>query len=589
MTAETLRSLSREYAAGDIDRESYRKTRHHFLERVAAGEQAVERFVPPEPESPTVFPADDDGDKTQEIIQPAAGSSAASASTDGALKPMTLVIALIIGVGLAFAGLKWFGDKSKTPAPVSAVAEIERAPASDLFSEFLHVNHWTPQRLQQLTTSYAALGSGDQGSLQAGDSASRLRDAFVQQINAESALIDLDDSGRALETQDALLATAESIGLDGPRLREARKQLQKVIDSRAASEVAATAIAEATVPFEPTTPQSEADADADQQSEPNVGEQIDSAVALVAETPAAEAPVTPTPIPPATAAKQTDTSVAPVTPDKATAPTVAPTSKPAAATAKRSEVRSNCKAELAETRRPYCIDILSSGEKGPVLVVLPLGAFEMGGKKSGETPKHTVEMEQTIAMGLFEVSAKELQRFCSETDRPCPRQPWSDDSLPAVNVSWDLAREYARWLSGITHAEYRLPSEAEWEFAARGGTQTIYPYGDELLPTHAHFSFRNAMTKPLAANDRSVNRNDFRLYHMVGNVREWVLDSWTDNYRDAPTNGAARTSTDDSVKIVRGGSYADGSDALRSAARAPLDATNGDSFTGFRVVRVITN
>jgi formylglycine-generating enzyme required for sulfatase activity len=155
--------------------------------------------------------------------------------------------------------------------------------------------------------------------------------------------------------------------------------------------------------------------------------------------------------------------------------------------------------------------------------------------------------------------------------------------LPIVNVSWSEAVAYAEWLSGVTGARYRLPTEAEWEYAARGGATTTYPFGDELLPTHARFSFRQTEERPLAANDRSINRNDFRLYHMLGNVREWVADAWSDHYAGAPADGRAAPGGA-GERVVRGGSYADGADALRVAARVRLGAA-GDRYTGFRLLR----
>jgi formylglycine-generating enzyme required for sulfatase activity len=228
------------------------------------------------------------------------------------------------------------------------------------------------------------------------------------------------------------------------------------------------------------------------------------------------------------------------------------------------------------------MDIAANGTKGPILVVLPAGGFEMGGRETNEQPRHKVSLAAPFAIGVFEVSAAEFAVFCKATSATCPAQPWDNSALPAVNVSWAQAQAYAKWLSGLMNAEYRLPSEAEWEYVARGGSTTEYPLGEELLPTHARYSFRRTEDQPLAANDRSLNRNGFRVYHIVGNVREWVADSWVANYAGAPSDGSARQGG--SEKVVRGGSYADGADSLRSAARLPLNGA-GDAFTGFRLVR----
>jgi formylglycine-generating enzyme required for sulfatase activity len=90
---------------------------------------------------------------------------------------------------------------------------------------------------------------------------------------------------------------------------------------------------------------------------------------------------------------------------------------------------------------------------------------------------------------------------------------------------------------------------------------------------------------PLANGDRSVNRNDFRLYHMIGNVREWVADGWQADYAGAPADGSARSAAGSTPRVVRGGAYSDGARQLRSAARMSLESTASDRMTGFRVVR----
>jgi formylglycine-generating enzyme required for sulfatase activity len=140
-------------------------------------------------------------------------------------------------------------------------------------------------------------------------------------------------------------------------------------------------------------------------------------------------------------------------------------------------------------------------------------------------------------------------------------------------------------LTEKTGSKYRLPSEAEWEYAARAGTTTTYPSGDEILITDAVFSDRKTLTAPLPKTDRSINRNKFRLYHMLGNVREWIADSWHDNYSGAPGNSYARITGGTNLRVVRGGSYQDDASALRSGARDKLASDNANKFTGFRVIQ----
>jgi formylglycine-generating enzyme required for sulfatase activity len=156
-----------------------------------------------------------------------------------------------------------------------------------------------------------------------------------------------------------------------------------------------------------------------------------------------------------------------------------------------------------------------------------------------------------------------------------------------TNISWHDALAYTRWLSQSTGAVYRLPSEAEWEYAARAGTTTEYPFneGDKILLSDARFN----ADSPLPVNTRSVNANQFRLRHMLGNVREWVADAWYPNYRGAPVDGSARMRPDRGKRVVRGGAFTDDASRLRSAARMGLPADTRDRLTGFRVVREIRN
>ena len=212
----------------------------------------------------------------------------------------------------------------------------------------------------------------------------------------------------------------------------------------------------------------------------------------------------------------------------------------------------------------------------------------MGGERSDEQPVHNVVISKPFAMSVHEITYGEYQQYCKDTKKTCPAQPWAGDDYPVVNVSWGDAVAYTRWLSTKTGQDYRLPSESQWEYAARGGTTTVYPFGDTIDISYAVFSERKTLSSPLPKTDRTVNRNKFRLYHIVGNVREWVQDTWVDNYKGAPDDGSARMDGDGNTRIARGGSYSDNAEALRSAARKPLPATTRDSYTGFRVIQVLS-
>lgn len=570
MSGETLRALSRAYATGDLDRETYRRDRRALLDAIERGETPALVWHPPEPEAPTVFPdEDDDGDTTQEIL-PAAMTMSERRGGSVPWLPIGIAAAAIA----AFAAVWFVLQAPDAPAPETAQPEpVGPAATFDLFTAFLAANDWSDNTLGGLRMEWGHLDTAEREALLASDSARRLRQAVLDQIAAEAALIELGDAEEALDTQEQLLDLLEQLRLTDARVTRARgawvAAREKHLD--AMTDAALAGIDDEAPADEPAAAPA---------NDPPPGQAATAA-------PAADAPVAADPEPSAPAPQTSPEEAPREAPSPPETPAAAAPSAATAPTAAASKsVRTNCKPELARKRRPYCIDILDSGVKGPVIVVLPGGEFEMGGTEPSEQPRHRVSIDRPFGLGMFEVSVAELSQFCTSTGVTCPAQPWSDPAYPAVNVTWDFASAFTEWLSTITGAEYRLPSEAEWEYAARAGTRTPYPFGEDIVPTDARYSFTSVLTEPLAANDRSVNRNDFRLYHMLGNVREWVGDAWHETYAGAPTDGSARDGSAQ-TRVVRGGSYADGAAALRVAARVPRPAKKGDAYTGFRVLRVI--
>jgi formylglycine-generating enzyme required for sulfatase activity len=161
-----------------------------------------------------------------------------------------------------------------------------------------------------------------------------------------------------------------------------------------------------------------------------------------------------------------------------------------------------------------------------------------------------------------------------------------------VNVTCGEARSYAAWLSRITGKTYRLLSEAEYEYAARAGTMTVYPWGDDIKLNGS--AMANYWSYPIQLIDKhsapvgSFPPNNFGLYDMVGNVWEWLEDCWHYNYNGAPTDGSPwTTNADCSVRVVRGGSFTSNPPTLRSADRLGdgIGWRNGD--LGFRVARTL--
>ena len=163
---------------------------------------------------------------------------------------------------------------------------------------------------------------------------------------------------------------------------------------------------------------------------------------------------------------------------------------------------------------------------------------------------------------------------------------------PAINVNWDDAQTYVKWLSGITGKDYRLLSEAEYEYAARAGTETKYPWGDDIKLDGKPMAncdgcggeWGGKQTAPVG----SFPANSFGLYDMVGNVWEWTEDCWHENYDGAPADGSPWTNGDCDTRVGRGGSWVDLPDLLRSASRVGAHLRLHDRRLGFRVARTLT-
>ena len=237
-------------------------------------------------------------------------------------------------------------------------------------------------------------------------------------------------------------------------------------------------------------------------------------------------------------------------------------------------------------------DALSSGGEGPEMVVLPTGRFRMGDLDgschSSQRPVHMVTISRRIAMGQYPVTFEDYDQFMAATDAERPNdRGWGRGRRPVINVNWHDAKAYAAWLSEQTGKRYRLPSESEWEYAARAGTETAYSWGDEIGVNRANgresgSKWSDRQTSPVG----SFEPNAFGLYDMHGNVREWVEDCWHDNYEGAPSDGRAWTSGgDSSLAVLRGGSWVYVPRGLRSAYRYWISPSSRYSSGGFRLVQ----
>lgn len=221
------------------------------------------------------------------------------------------------------------------------------------------------------------------------------------------------------------------------------------------------------------------------------------------------------------------------------------------------------------------------------MVVVPAGDFVMGSTlKASQGPPHKVTMSKDFAIGRREVTFAEWDRCVAASG--CAYSPsdqgWGRDNHPAINLSWSDAKEYVAWLSKLTGQNYRLPSEAEWEYAARGGASTLYWWGKEVGVGHAHCADcdeKSSGTAPVG----TFRPNGFGLYDTAGNASEWVEDCWNATYAGAPANGAALASGDCALRVLRGGSFLDKAPGVTSAARFRYDYDVRYYANGFRVAR----
>ena len=239
----------------------------------------------------------------------------------------------------------------------------------------------------------------------------------------------------------------------------------------------------------------------------------------------------------------------------------------------------------------------------PELVVVPAGSYTMGspsgeeGRADNQGPEHRVTIGELFAAGVYEVTFGEWD--ACRRDGGCTHSPgdrgWGRGTRPVMNVSWEDAQAYVRWLSRETGERYRLLSESEWEYVARAGTRTPFHFGATISTEQANYdgrytygSGRKGRYRERTVPVGSFPPNGFGLHDVHGNVWEWVEDCWHDGYDGAPSDGSAWTSGGDcSRRVLRGGSWDVVPRFLRSANRLRYAAGFRFSFVGFRVARTL--
>jgi formylglycine-generating enzyme required for sulfatase activity len=233
----------------------------------------------------------------------------------------------------------------------------------------------------------------------------------------------------------------------------------------------------------------------------------------------------------------------------------------------------------------------------PAMVTIPAGSFVMGDAKSDlsyEKPAHKVVLASFL-LGQTEVTQGQWRAVMGYN---VSRFQDCGDDCPVERVSWDEAKAYAKKLSELTSKDYRLPSEAEWEYAARAGSSTAYAWGEQASHEHANYGKDECCDGLAAGRDKwvytapvaSFPANQFDLHDMHGNVWEWVEDCWHANYIGVPTDGRAwlqNCEKDNGYRVLRGGSWNNLPDILRSAYRYGNYPSFRSGNVGFRIARTL--
>ena len=246
----------------------------------------------------------------------------------------------------------------------------------------------------------------------------------------------------------------------------------------------------------------------------------------------------------------------------------------------------------AEDKKPG--DVFKDCDECPEMVVVPAGSFIMGsekGLKGRELPLTKVTIAKPFAIGKYEVTFDEY--LACHAAYGCPKKPedyrkWGMGRRPVHSLTFPQMQAYGAWLTRRTGHKYRMPSEAEWEYAARAGTTTEYWFGDKMLQGQVNCRgcgtvFSNYRTAPVG----TFKPNPWGLYDMDGNLVELVADCWNPSHEGAHTDGTARTDGNCNSRVGKGGGWYYLSRVARSASRVRDDIRIGSDKFGFRVVREI--
>ena len=267
---------------------------------------------------------------------------------------------------------------------------------------------------------------------------------------------------------------------------------------------------------------------------------------------------------------------------------VTPTATSSPTTEMAATVTSTAKETATAVIASLAYDKTVTSSIGMEFVLIPAGEFDMGspadeeGRYDDEGPVHTVTIEKAYYLGKYEVTQKQWREVMGSNP-----SDFKGDDLPVEWVTWDDAQDFVIKLNAREGTDkYRLPSEAEWEYAARAGTTTRYSFGNDEsdLGEYAwYWDNSNSKTHPVGQK----KPNSWGLYDMHGNVFEWVQDEWHSNYDGAPTDGSVWDSGDGSSRVLRGGGWGQHARDCQSTIRAGVHSGNTLNFLGFRILQEV--
>jgi formylglycine-generating enzyme required for sulfatase activity len=255
----------------------------------------------------------------------------------------------------------------------------------------------------------------------------------------------------------------------------------------------------------------------------------------------------------------------------------------------------------------YFSDPMKTGGNAPELAIIPAGLFEMGSNKDEfghykeEYPQHYIQIRKPFAIGRYTITAAEFARFKQDTEwYQRPELLWAKENEPVMNIRLADMKLYLQWLSKQTGKKYRLPTEVEWEYAARAGTNTAFHFGETVSCKEVHFDstapYEEARQKkrwflprcfpmPKAIPVGSKPANSWGLHEVHGNIWEYTNTRWKNSHLNANRDGTDSSTSSSPWYVTKGGSWFDPAILSRSAARKKRLDDEMDTNLGFRILR----